>query len=379
MNSTIPFVERPMPDEGEIPSGPIDRRRAARLDDILSDRMSMGGEDDSPSTPGSMEKALQSEIADLIAQKRTDEATKRLIDQIPALKASGLNIKEALNTLYFSAKQIQAAGGLKYGVRKLLAKANNLSKIIEKYPVPQGGFVELGCGAHDPIALSTHFYVNGFSPNYAVDLLAPRTPAFTALSMYDIIANMRVFPGRYARNGTKPIDVLNRLRDIDIQAFERGDFEAGLASLEGKVNLELMDIVKSRIAFDSISMLSSFAVLEHVDDIDSVSSHIFKLLKPGGLAFHFVDLADHRSYRGDKAYGPLSFLTEEQAPPNMNRLRAPQITEAQVRAGFEVLDDVRIQAPSTVGIREALVPRFRHMQFEDVTVIKQRILVRKPG
>ena len=156
-------------------------------------------------------------------------------------------------------------------------------------------------------------------------------------------------------------------------------FPAGLASVDGKVNLEIEDIVKSRIPLGSISLLASFAVLEHVDDIAAVSSHIYKLLKPGGLAFHFVDLADHRSYRGDGAFGPLSFLTEEDAPANMNRLRAPQIAQAQVAAGFEILRDTRTKAPPSAGIEEALVPQFRRMAWDDVSVIKQNMLLRKPA
>jgi hypothetical protein len=137
--------------------------------------------------------------------------------------------------------------------------------------------------------------------------------------------------------------------------------------------------VKSRIPPNSISLLASFAVFEHVDDIDSVSRHIHGLLKPGGVAYHFIDLADHRSYRGDGVYGPLSFLTEEEAPANMNRLRAPQITEAQVGAGFEILRDARISAPVPAGFEDQLVSRFRAMPLGDVTVVKQHLLVRKPG
>ncbi|HXV00348.1 MAG TPA: methyltransferase domain-containing protein [Caulobacteraceae bacterium] len=336
--------------------------------------------------PKFSEKALQSDIRALIKERKIDQAVKFLIDSLPSLSASNLNVKEKLSNLYFLMREIEGAreseggGGLKYGYRKLLSKIKNLNSTIGDVEVPpNGGFVELGCGAHDPLALSTYFYLNGYEPNFGVDLLSPRVPEFSASSMYDILANMKMFPGRYCRGGTRPKDVLDRLRAINTASFERGDFDLGLQSMRGIVDLELVDIVKSRIPPNSISLLASFAVFEHVDDIDAVSRHIHGLLKPGGVAYHLIDLADHRSYRGDGIYGPLSFLTEEEAPANMNRLRAPQMTEAQARAGFEILRDVRISAPFPAGFEDQLVSRFRAMPLVDVTVVKQHLLVRKPA
>ncbi len=340
-------------------------------------------EDDVPEAPsrgGFSETAFQTTIQDLISQKKNDAAVKYIISNLPKLHDSNLNIKEKINNLYFASRVIQTAGGLKYGPNKLLTKIRALNQNLKDIALPLGGgFVELGCGAHDPIALSTYFFVNGYAPNYAVDLLPPRVPHFSAYSMYDILCNIRMYPGRYCRDATRPKDVLDRLRELDTQSFERGSFQEGLQSLDGKVNLELVDIVKSRIPQGSISLLASFAVFEHVDDIETVSRHIYKLLKPGGVAYHFVDLADHRSYRGDGAYGPLSFLTEEEAPANMNRLRAPQIRQAQIDAGFEVLKDRRVNALESSAIEASLVERFRSMPFKDVSVVKQYLVVRKPG
>ena len=216
------------------------------------------------------------------------------------------------------------------------------------------------------------------TPAYGVDLLPPRTPHYSALSMYEILAHVRMFPGRYTWGGKRPIDIINGLRTINVAAFESGDFAGGLESLGGQVDLLAEDLLRCPIEPGSIALLTSFAVLEHVGDIDAIMRRSFDLMAPGGIAYHFVDLADHRSYRGDGVYGPLSFLTEADAPANMNRLRAPQVTAAALAAGFEIVKDQRSGVELTADLKARLVPPFAAMAPADVAVIKQHIVLRKP-
>ena len=313
----------------------------------------------------------------LIKARRYDQAAKYFVQSAPELAKASINLKERFNHFLFLPRLVQAGGHVKHGYRKLLSKVRSITTNIGDIPLPpESGFVELGCGAHDPISLSTYFYVNGFSPTYAIDLLTPRNEVYSALSMYDVLANIKMFPGRYARPGVRPKEILDRLRAFDAKAFEDGDFWGGIAGLSGQLNFESVDIVESSIKPESIGLLASFAVLEHVSDIDQVCAHLMKIMRPGGVIFHFVDLADHRSYRAGSEFGPLSFLYEEEAPENMNRLRAPEITEAHRRAGFEIINDVRETSPLEAG---RLVPRFQAMPAEDVAAIKQRVVVRKPA
>jgi hypothetical protein len=323
------------------------------------------------------EREMQAEILRLIEDKKVDRATKALIDILPKLHSSNVNIKEKLNNLLFLSRVIQNAGGSKYGQAKLRSKIKTLASFTRQYDLPSGGFVELGCGAHDPAALSTFFYLNGLTPAYGVDLLEPRTDFFSALSMYDILANVKMFPGRYVWKGLKPFDILVRLRDIAVAEFEDGNFQAGIESMGGAVRLICDDFLDCAIAPGSIALLTSFAVLEHVKDIDAIMRRCFQLMAPGGIAYHFNDLADHRSYRGDGVFGALSFLTEEDAPANMNRLRAPQIAEAARKAGFELLTDQRISAKLEPELRAKLVKPFADMPPADVSVVKQHLVLRK--
>ena len=332
-----------------------------------------------PSSPRFSEKELQGAILELVETKKTDRATRVLIDYLPQIHDSNVNIKEKLNNLLFLTRAIQNGGGSKYGHAKLRSKIKTLASFTRQHELPAGGFVEFGCGAHDPIALSTFFYLNGLTPAYGIDLLPPRTDYFSALSMYDILANVKMFPGRYVWNKLKPFDILVKLRAIAVAAFENGEFEAGLESMGGDVRLIADDFLTCAIAPSSVALMTSFAVLEHVSDIQAIMNRCFELMVPGGIAYHFNDLADHRSYRGDGSFGPLSFLTEEAAPANMNRLRAPQFAEAARAAGFELLTDQRVSVDLAADLRAQLVEPFSAMSPEDVAVVKQHLVLRKPA
>jgi SAM-dependent methyltransferase len=326
------------------------------------------------------EKGFTAYIAQLCAAGKHEAAAKYFLQHAHELLESNLNPKEKLNHFLFLPRLIQAGSGTKHGYQKLLRKAQGVENFLTGLELPPGGaFVELGCGAHDPLALSTYYFLNGFEPCYGVDLLEPRNELYSALSMYDILSNVRSFPRRYCRTGTDPHELLGRLQELNLAAFERGKFDEGFGKARDKVVFKPVDVVKAGIGKGSVSLLVSFAVLEHVSDIKGVCESLFDLLKPGGVAFHFVDLADHRAYRGDPNFGPLSFLIEPDAPKNMNRLRAPEITEMHQRTGFEILKDVRGMVDMPKEIEAKLLPRFRSMALDDVRAIKQQLLVRRPA
>ena len=327
-----------------------------------------------------LESSFEDYFRWLIETRRHDAALKFLIEMLPELAASSVNPQEKLNHLLYMTRMVQAGSGAKHGYQKLLRKVKGVASNIAGLSVPPGGaFVEFGCGAHDPVALATYYHANGFPEAIGIDLLSPRNPFYSAYSMYDIIANMRLFPKRYCLEGTLPAQLLQRIRDFDVRAFENGDFDAGLAKMNGRVRLDVGDLSSSSLQAGSVSLLVSFAVFEHVSDMPAVCKKIYDLLRPGGIAYHFIDMADHRSYRRDGTYHELSFLTESEAPPNMNRLRAHQQVAAQEAAGFEIVRQARDAMPMTDELRRSLVPPFSSMREEDVAVTKLHLVVRKPS
>ena len=265
----------------------------------------------------------------------------------------------------------------RHGYQKLLRKLRGLKRHIEAYDLPSGGFVEFGCGAYDPIALAVLHYVNGFKPCYAIDLKKPKNETYSAYLMYEIITNILCFPQRYCFDGTNVNDLVKNIRLFNFDAFETGDFWGGFEAMTEDVIYETGDILQSSIEASSISRLASFAVLEHVDNIDSVCAKIGQIVRSGGICFHFVDLVDHRTYGRSPEYDSYTFLTEKDAPRGMNRLRANEIVEAHERHGFEVLRDERQSGLIPEETKQRLLPKFQRMRLEDVSVIKLNLVVRR--
>lgn len=358
----------------------IQQKRRLRESTDLPDALSAGDSAADMQRPEKFtESGFSEHVIALCEEGRHELAARYLIENLPALVKSGVNLKEKLNHVLYLPRFVQAGASAKHGYQKTLRKARGVENAIAGYELPlSGGFVELGCGAHDPSALSLYFFLNGFEPCYAIDLLPLRNAAYSAVSMYDLIANVRSFPRRYVRNGTDVKHLVARLRFFDHAAFEVGDYWGGLEKARGAIRLENKDLLKVDIAPASIALTASFAVLEHVEDIDAICKRLFEITMPGGLVYHFVDLADHRVYRGDASFHALTFLTEKEAPRNLNRLRAPEVTAAHERTGFEILKDQRTAIDLPQAIREQLQPRFRDMPVEDLSTIKQHLLLRRP-
>ena len=324
-----------------------------------------------------LEKNFVAHFKELVDNDEFDTALHYYLNHVAELTGSGIHVKEKINHLLYLPRLLHTGIKMKHGYHKLLAKTRRVQKMIQGYELPPGGFVEFGCGVHDPIALATLHHLNGFSPCHAIDLKKPRNEIYSALSMYDILSNIRCFPDRYCFLDRNLASFLDRLTRLDFSAFESGDFWGGLKGIKFDVNYELCDIAESTIEDGSIALLVSFAVLEHVDELDSVCRKLSRVVKRGGMCFHFIDLMDHRSYGGNKKFNAFSFLTEDTCPRGVNRLRAFEITQVHERHGFEILKDRRRSEPIPEEIKRCLLPRYRRMRIEDVSVTKQVLLVRK--
>ena len=290
---------------------------------------------------------------------------------------SKIHPAEKINHVLYLSQLIQSGAGAKHGHGKLLRKVKGIMRHLDKYDTEPAGFLDLGCGTHDPLALAAVHYLNGYRPCHAIDLKGPGNEMYSALSMYDILANMLCFPKRYCFKGTDPLDLVKRVSHFRLEAFESGDFWGGFEEVKDEVRLEAGDVSMSNIEESSLSRVVSFAVIEHVDDLDAVCRKLHKVVKPGGMIFHFVDLVDHRSYAQGSKFNSFSFLAEEHAPKGMNRLRASEVREAHERSGFEVLVDRRESETIPHATRKKLLPKYREMQVEDVSTTKQRLVVRR--
>ena len=320
---------------------------------------------------------LSDHIVKLCRERKNIDARNYFISDMQRLLNSRIHPAEKINHVLYLSQLIQSGTGAKHGHGKLLKKAQIIMRHLEKHDTLPAGFLDFGCGPHDPLALATLHYLNGYHPCHAIDLRAPNNEVYSALSMYDILANIVCFPERYCFKGTNVQDLVKRVSHFRLDAFESGDFWVGFEKVRSKVRLEIGDVSVSDIEESSLSRAVSFAVLEHVADLDAVCQKLHKIIKPGGVVFHFVDLVDHRSYTPGSKFNSFSFLAEEHAPKGMNRLRASEVREAHERCGFEILVDRRENDAIPHTTRRRLLPKYREMRVDDVSATIQRLVVRR--
>lgn len=226
----------------------------------------------------------------------------------------------------------------------------------------------VGCG-EVPWA-PVRFLAEGAEEVIANDLL-PVGDTWDANALDEIVEAMRrVAPGPAGR-------LAARRRDLP----EGAGFE-GLQSVGGTPFEEVP------VPEGSLDLIFSTSVLEHVMRPREVYAAMARAVRPGGIAYHSVDLRDHRDFSE-----PLAFLamTDEEYAPNAteNRLRASEHVRLLTQSGFRVLDQT-IQAlvvgaggdgtswlariedvdPAvTEEDRAAMAPRFRQMDRCDLAVI----------
>ncbi len=327
---------------------------------------------------GFSEKKFLGEIEALIDNDKGERALDRFLAMLPDLATTRMHRRVKLNHLHFAGRMIQDNTSAKHGYEKVSKKFALVERRIQGHDLPKGGtFLDFGCGEYDPLALSVIYYINGMDRNIACDLREPRSPRYSAVSMYDILANITMFPEKYRRPDTDREQFAERLASLNAGPFFNGDFEGGLATLSGKIDYRIENLLDLDVDDETLSLAISFAVLEHVTDVKKIYRWLFEKTRPGGLQFHFVDMADHRSYRGTSEFDPWTFLTEQEAAANHNRLRAHEHTKAFRDAGFEILEIEPIRKKIPPATRERLISPWKDLPSNEIETIRARFLLRR--
>jgi hypothetical protein len=314
---------------------------------------------------------------DLMAKDQSERALTHLLDNLEPLGRSGLNRKEKLNHLLFMTRMIQNGGVGKHGAVKLIKKAEAVARALKGLELDRDGtFLDFGTGQHDTVALATYFYLNGFRRAIGVDMSEPRNAHYSALSMRDILLEMHARPQDFLLPGSDLQLFQDRLAQFDLEAFAKGDYRGGFAGTNGGVEFLVSNIVNTPIVPGEITLMVSFAVFEHVSDMDGVLAFLHSRMKPGALAYHYIDMADHRAYRHDGTYNHFSFLAEVEAPANLNRIRKSEFIAHFQGAGFEILKSESSALEIPEQTRAAFVPRFATMSEDDQTAIALYLTLR---
>lgn len=135
---------------------------------------------------------------------------------------------------------------------------------------------------------------------------------------------------------------------------------------------------------ESFDLVVSNSVLEHVRDFPSAARECLRVLRPGGLALHYIDLRDHRDFDAPRAflrYSHSEWESQLQGTPfdYTNRLRRASLRAGFLSAGLEVLEEEIFQrVPLASGERAGLSPEFRDLPSEELEILGVGYVLRKP-
>jgi hypothetical protein len=133
---------------------------------------------------------------------------------------------------------------------------------------------------------------------------------------------------------------------------------------------------------ESVDMIFSQAVLEHVDDLSSTYASLYCWLKPGGHMSHEIDFKCHGTafkWNGHWSYSNLIWkLFRGKRPYLLNREPHSIHKMLLEKSNFEVVCDLKIKTPSNIH-RKTLAPQFSSMSDDDLTTSSAFIQAIKVG
>ncbi|MBL0929188.1 MAG: methyltransferase domain-containing protein [Alphaproteobacteria bacterium] len=233
-------------------------------------------------------------------------------------------------------------------------------------------FLSFGAGDRNPIGLPLLAVLAGAAKGLVIEPGQLRTEVATATlqeTLWDVVRD----PGAY---GLYAAD-LGRLREaLDADALWRGE---ALRDVLAKGRIELMTTPgeSAALADESIDLVYSRSVLEHVLQIEAAMARLVRALRPGGIMFHDISLDAH------DASDPISFYyaprgqgADAYSGLNFWRLGDYVALFESLGCSVEIVWTETI-APSLID-RARLVPRFANRTDDDLRTTRAKLLVRKP-
>ena len=122
---------------------------------------------------------------------------------------------------------------------------------------------------------------------------------------------------------------------------------------------------------ESVDMIFSQAVLEHVEDLPGTYQAMYLWLKPRGCLSHQIDFRCHNltsEWNGHWTHSELSWKFIRGNRPQYSLNREPHSTHINLlrKAGFTIVSDEKCHTPSRIRSTQ-LASRFRGMSSEDLT------------
>ena len=258
---------------------------------------------------------------------------------------------------------------------------------------------ELGPG--DSIGTGLAGLLSGSKKFYALDVVK-HTDIEKNISVFDELVTL------FTNHSALPDDnefprVLPRLTSYNFpsEIFTDNNLENFLdKSRIQSLRNELVDIKKQKnsikymcpwndpkiIESDSVDVVFSQAVLEHVEDIKHTYNAMYRWVKKGGCISNEIDFESHGlsdEWNGHWSFSDLTWkLMKGKRPYLINREPLSKHLEAVQDAGFEIVSVIPVKTfPSDVYTgaieRDKLAQKFRNISEEDFTTTSAHILARK--
>ncbi len=236
--------------------------------------------------------------------------------------------------------------------------------------------VDVGAGGLNPLGTSMSLVLHGAARAIAIEPDPVDDPATAGKALYDLTAAALLDP-RWPLEPVAPATLLERLEGFDWRKILAGD-PAGLDA--SRLQLMQVPFDQAGIEPETVDVLLTNSVLEHVPDPEAVIRGTSQIMKSGGLAVHGIDGRDHRFYH-DSSMHELEMLripTDDALVHGVNRLRP-----LAYRALFEKYDlevrqlDVTDEAELTQEEIDSFAEPFRRASREELQATVATYCLRK--
>lgn len=278
----------------------------------------------------------------------------------------------------FSRRTLAKEPSWRYGAERVFEVANEGYSYISKFSSFEGKrYCDLGCGIFHPFGVSAIMFLNGAISTLSLDL-EHSDHVRAAEALFDLLSDCLVFPEKWNWSNKSNEEFISLIRRFNLTALKEGKLVEGLSHLP--MAYVVTDIHNPQIPAGSIDVMTSRAVLEHFLDFGTAVNRLFEIMSPGGIAFHSIDLVDHRAYENNN-YHYFSFLSEnkEWSDGVCNRLRSKEIRPFFENTGFEILMYEERSLEMPIDFENQISPYFlQNMSIQELCVTGIDCVIRRP-